>query len=417
MSLGAQGHGVARLHGEAVYLPGALPGEVVRVRFLGRNSEGLSGQVEQILTSSPARVAPPCPHFGVCGGCALQHLNVADYHTWKRELAVTALARRGLTDVKVAPLVAIPPGSRRRADLAFFHSAAGIRLGFFERRSHRITDLSRCPILLPSLEALIAPLRSLLAAVTRPGDGGEVGIGASAAGVDMILAAPGRLDLARREALAAFAEEQDLARLSWRHGDSAPVEPVVQRRRPTAEFAGIAVDLPPGVFLQPSTEGEAVLVARVLAAVGNVSPVADLYAGVGSLTFPLAVRAGTLAHAAEGNVDAVQALSAAARRAGLAGVTAQTRDLSLNPLSGAELGRFAAVVFDPPRSGAKSQALALAASGPEVVVGVSCHPPTFARDARILVDGGYHLEDVLPVDQFPWSPHLELVAVFRRVSV
>ncbi|MBF0562712.1 MAG: class I SAM-dependent RNA methyltransferase [Alphaproteobacteria bacterium] len=409
-SVGAQGDGVATFKGGPVYIPYTLPGERIRASLAGQR-----GRLITVIDPSPDRVSPPCPHFGTCGGCAVQHMDATLHGQWKQDLLKAALGRRGIDAAVVAPVEAIPPGQRRRATFAYRHRADGVILGFNARQSDRIIDIAACLLLLPPLTELLSPLRTLLKAVTRPGETGEVTLSATFTGVDLVVTAPGPLDLDRRERLAAFAGVHDLARVSW-CGTTArgTAEPVAERRRPQACFAGVMVDLPPGCFLQPSAQGEAAIIARILAAVGERSPVADLYAGVGSFTFSLAQHGRV--HAVEGAKEATLALRTAAQRAGLDRITALSRDLAAQPLEAAELRQFAAVVFDPPRAGAMAQARALAEGkdGPPLVVAVSCDPATLARDLRLLMNGGYRLKSVTPIDQFPWSPHLEAVAVLVR---
>jgi 23S rRNA (uracil1939-C5)-methyltransferase len=251
----------------------------------------------------------------------------------------------------------------------------------------------------------------LLRAVVEDGHGGDVVITSTETVLDVVIEAEARLDLFDRERLAAFAESADLARLSWRRPGGGLVEPLAHRRQAMVRFAGIDVALPPGSFLQPSPEGERALASLVFDAVGAATPVADLFAGCGSFTFPLAQKA--FVHAVEGEAAAAAALKSAAEHNG-ARVTVECRDLAHRPLLADELKRFQAVVFDPPRVGASAQAEQLAASGPPLVVAVSCNPATLARDAKTLANGGYHLTRATPVDQFPWSAHLEAVAVFER---
>ncbi len=426
-TLGARGDGVGRLDGRPVFVAGVLPGERARVQVTGERDGALRGEAIELLSESPSRVAPPCPHFGLCGGCALQHLDEAAYRDWKRGLVVEALARRGLTGAEVGslvgPLVSVPPGTRRRATLAAYRGRDGrVHLGFHETRGHAVVDLTACLILHPRLFALLAPLRGLLG--TLLAGGGRAGARAGAAltltetGVDLLLTSLDSPDLEAREAMAAFAEARDLARLSWSAGEGKGAEPVALRRAPRVRFSGVAVTPPPGGFLQPTAEGEAALVDAVLRGLPKgAERFADLYAGCGTFTFALASRGRV--HAVEGDSAALEALSAAARAAGLdAGiggrVEAEVRDLARQPLMAAELGRLDALVFDPPRAGARAQAEQIAASRLPAVVAVSCNPHTFARDARLLVDGGFELLEVTPIDQFAWTGHLELVAIFRR---
>ena len=404
--LGSEGVGVARLDGRPVLVPGSLPGERVRARVAGGTAELLD-----LLQPSADRIEPACRHFGTCGGCALQHLAWQSYLDFKRELVVEALRRQGLGDVPVAAVAASPPGSRRRATLEAKRAGKTVILGFHGRASHLIVDLGECPVLLPGLADLLPSLRDLLAGLLAPGAGATVQLSSGPGGIDLGLLLPAAPDLGQLETLARFAEARDLARLWWRTGDMAPV-PAAQRRPLGLRFGAVAVEPPAGGFLQATDAGEAALVGEVVAALAGAERVLDLFAGCG--TFGLALGPRAALHAIEGDAAALAALAAAARRAGLGFVTTERRDLDARPLLAAELKRFDAVLFDPPRAGAKAQVEHLAQSAVPVVVGVSCNPATFARDARILADGGYRLERVLPVDQFVWSPHVELVGYFRR---
>jgi 23S rRNA (uracil1939-C5)-methyltransferase len=411
--LGGRGDGVTSFEGRPVFLPGVLPGERLLARLVSPKSGGFRGEVVEVLETSPERVEPPCPHFGPCGGCALQMLEEGAYRRWKAGLAPAALSKRALEAGKVAPLESMPAKSRRRAALAAQRLQQGVVLGFHEQLSHRIVDLEDCLILRPALFALLPALRLLLAQVLPTRGKADLHLLDCENGVDLLIATEGEPSLAAREALAAFAEEQDLARLSWRDGASE-VELIAQRRHPLVTLGEVAVEPQPGAFLQATREGEAAL-AR---AVADFLPpegkrFLDLYAGLGSFTFPLAAKGAV--HAVEGEGAAVKALQAAANRAGLGGrVTSEERDLARSPLQGAELADYDAIVLDPPRTGAKEQCERLAESSARRIVMLSCNPNSFARDARILVDGGFRLDELRPIDQFLWTAHLELAACFSR---
>lgn len=418
-SLGGRGDGVAEVDGRPVFVPFALPGERLRVRLVGEHAAGLRAEPIELIDPSPERVEPPCLHFGPCGGCALQHMAEDAYVRWKQDLAGQALGRQGLSGNVVAEMVRVPERSRRRATLAARRRGSGLALGFHGRASHAVEDVESCRILSPGLMALLPPLRAALPSVLEERETADVMLLDSESGADVLIVSARPPGLQAREALAAFARDCGIARVSWapaargRGGFGEP-EPVAARAAPTVTFAGVAVEPPPGGFLQPTVEGEAALTEAVVGWLSDAEgPVADLYAGCGTFTFAMARR--RRVHAVEGNEASLAALARAARRHDLAGrVSAEARDLARQPLEPEELADSAAVVFDPPRTGAKPQAGMLARSAVPVVIAVSCNPATFARDARILVDGGYRLEAVRPVDQFPWSPHLELAALFRR---
>ena len=410
--IGGRGDGIAEHQGRPVYVPFTVAGDTVRARLEGRRGDGDTASLLEIVAPGPNRRAPSCAHFGDCGGCALQHLDEDTYRDWKRQRVQTALARHGLGDVPVAPAVSTPPANRRRATLAARQTAAGLVLGFHERRRHRIVDVRECPVLRPELAGLVPALRDVLDRILGPGDSVDVMLAALDGGIDVTIVAKSDPDLAARECLAAFAEEADLARIAWQSGKALP-EPVAQRRPSMTSFAGVSVAVPSGAFLQASAAGEATLTRLVMAAVGDAARVVDLFAGLGTFTFPMAKR--TRVHAVDSDGDALNALGAAARRGRPAGqIAVERRNLNRDPLSADQLGRFDAAVFDPPRAGAAAQAAELARSPVPAVVGVSCNPASFARDAAVLVGGGYRLEGVTPVDQFLWSEHVELVGVFRR---
>src|SRR5690348_8857958 len=407
-SVGVRGDGVAHDDGKPVYVPFSAPGDRVRVRLSNDKGER-RGEIVEILAAG-GRAKPICAHFGACGGCALQHLTDEAYTAAKLGWLRGALAQHGFADVEIAPLRRLAPGTRRRARLALARST-GVVAGFHGRMSHAIVDMRECHVLHPALFALVEPLRRLAAVLLPKKGAAAASLTLGDAGVDVLLELPKVPGLDALEALARFAAAHDLARLSWQAGKV--LAPVAQRRPVRAVFAGVAVDLPSDAFLQASVEADAVLGALVLDAVGTLRRVADFYSGVGTFTFALASRAPV--HAVEGDAEAAKALGHAAARANLGGrVTVERRDLARRPVSGEDLARFDAVVFDPPRTGAAAQSRELAASPVPRVVAVSCNPATFARDARILVDGGYTLAHVTPVDSFIWSPHLELVARFER---
>jgi 23S rRNA (uracil1939-C5)-methyltransferase len=403
--LGARGDGIADTPAGAVYVPYTLPGETVEVDAWPGHPD--RRHLIKVDAASPERIAPICPHFGICGGCALQHLATARYRDWKRALVTQALAQAGL-DAPVDDLIDAHGEGRRRA---VFHARRGARdvleVGFAALRAHHVVAIDRCPILAPGLDGAIESawaIAEVLAGERKPLD---IQVTASNAGLDIDVRGSGPLTAARMGELARVAERRRLARLT-RHS-----EIVAQREAPTVKVGRANVVLPPGAFLQATAAGEAALARLVDADCGGAKTVADLFAGIGPFVLRLAERARVTA--ADNDADAVAALArAAAGTQGLKPIEAIERDLFRRPFAPAELKRFDAVVFDPPRQGAEAQARMLAASAVPTVVAVSCNPATFARDARILVDGGYRLMRVTPVDQFLYSAHVELVARFQR---
>ncbi|MEA1677726.1 class I SAM-dependent RNA methyltransferase [Nitrospirillum sp. BR 11163] len=417
-SVGALGDGVAHWQepygpNHRLFVPQTLVGDRLMVRFAQQRGVGWLVEPVSLLAEGPGRAEPACGHFGTCGGCTLQHMDADTYGAWKVEQLRHALSRAGVTDPPMAPLVRTPPHARRRAVLAAARRGRRLWLGFNERASHRLVDIEECTVLAPRLMALVAPLRALLLELLPDEHTLDVALTLLDDGPDVLLVGLPQPDLNALEKLGAFAEAHDLTRLTWSKRPGAPVEPIALRRTGVVRFGPVAVSPAPGSFLQASAEGEAALVAEALAGAKGAARVADLFAGSGTLTFPLSTLAPV--HAVEGDGVAITALEAAARAAGGGHpVTVERRDLFKEPLSPAELSAYQAVVFDPPRAGAASQAAALAASSVPVVVAVSCNPVSFARDAALLLGGGYVLDRLVPVDQFLWSPHLEVAARFRR---
>lgn len=412
VAIGAQGDGIAEHDGKRVFVPYTVPGDRVRAKLTGSGR----ATVLEWLATGPQRQEPPCPHFGPgkCGGCALQHLADDAYAAWKIERAREALGRAGFPDAPLAPLARTPPRARRRAEFAATVTRQGVAVGFHARASHDIVAISPCPVLVPALEALLPRLREFLAdAIAAPATF-DILATAADSGIELVFTANLEPDRALRERLAGFADAADLARMAWRRDKQRAADVVVQRRPVRVTFGAIAVDLPPGAFLQASQAGERAIQDAVAAAALGAKRIADLYAGCGSIALALAGPQRRL-HAVDGDRDMIAALEAAARRAGLGPqVRSEMRDLVRRPLTADELAAFDAVVFDPPREGAAAQAAALAASKVPVIAAVSCDPATFARDARLLAGGGYRLVKLTPVDQFLWSPHLEVVGEFRR---
>ncbi|TDH58651.1 class I SAM-dependent RNA methyltransferase [Dankookia rubra] len=414
-ALGAGGDGIARQGGKAVFLPGTLPGEQVRARLLGKRGDALLAEAEAVLAPSPDRVAPPCPHFATCGGCVVQHLADAPYAAWKRARLVEALSRAGFPGAPVGPLERTPPMTRRRADLALRRGPGGaVLVGFHGRGSDAVTDLSTCLVLDPRIVALFEPLRGLLRRLAALKREGSAVVNLLETGPDLLLRTDGVLDAPARSLLAAFATEHGIPRIAWAQNNGLP-ETAAQQGPVSLRLVGVPVAPPPGAFLQASPAGEAAIVAAVLAGLPAKLPpraaIADLFAGLGTLSFPLATRARVTAF--EGVTESVAALSAAAGKAG-AKVQAVRRDLDRQPLIAKELQAYAAVVLDPPFSGAAAQVPLLARSSVPRIIYVSCNPAALARDAQVLAQGGYKVLAAAPVDQFLWSPHLESVVVFAR---
>ncbi len=394
--LGHQGDGIAD---GPVYAPRTLPGEVV--------SGTLHGQVLtdiRVETPSDQRVKAPCRHYKACGGCQLQHASDAFVADWKGAVVRDALAAQGL-DAPMRPIHTSPEGSRRRATIAVRRTKKGTLAGFHGRASDTITEIPECHLLDPALIAAI-PVAEALALLGGSRKGVlAVTLTLSEGGLDVAVKGGKPLDGPLELALAQETEKHGLARLSW------DGEVIAMRQAPSQRFGPAAVTPPPGAFLQATKDGEKALTQAVLEATQGAKRVADLFAGSGTFSLPLAQMAEV--HAVEGEAEMTQALDQGWRRAtGLKRITVEARDLFRRPLMPDELKPFDAVVLDPPRAGAEAQVAELAQARPAVIAYVSCNPVTFARDAKALVDAGYTLEWVQVVDQFRWSSHTELAARF-----
>lgn len=408
-ALGGEGDGVVRVpDGEVLHVAGALPGESVRLRA------GPDGPVlDTVLEASPLRRDPPCSHFGACGGCALQHWDADAALAWKVERLRATLAMERL-ETEILPVVRTAPGGRRRAAL---HARRGTsrreaRIGFKARRSWSLVDIDSCAVLNPAIARALPALRRLAAPLLEhPRSAPALHVTLSDDGLDIdvtgVEARSGGLSADARQAVAELAAAAGLARVTLAG------EVLFQQRQPTLGIGRARVALPAGAFLQADPAAEAAMVGEAQEAVAGARRIADLFCGLGAFTFPLAEVAPVLA--IDGSGPAVQALAAAIASAPrLHGITTEARDLFRRPLLAAEMKRIDTVVFDPPRAGAQAQCTEIALSGAGRVVGISCNPATFARDARRLVDAGFRLDRIRPVDQFLWSPHLELVAIFSR---
>ena len=403
--VGHRGEGVAYADGEAVYVPYTLGGETVEVApTAGHPDRRRLLAVEQ---ASPERIVPFCPHFGVCGGCAIQHWEIERYRAWKHQLVVETLKQAKLA-CEVSPLIDAHGLGRRRITL---HARMGVhdvlKVGFTAVNSHDVIPVDRCPILDPGLNGALEAAWALAEPLISAAKPLDIQITATDSGLDVDVRGSGPLASAMITALSRICEQHRLARLT-RHG-----ELVLMRSPPVVSIGTAQVTLPPGSFLQATVAGEETLAALVAEACGRAKNIADLFCGVGPFALRLAAKARIAAF--DSDAGAVAALQkAATATSGLKPIKAETRDLFRRPLVAQELRDFDAVVFDPPRQGAQAQALQLAASKIGTVIAVSCNIATFARDARILVDGGFRLEKVTPVDQFRYTPHVELVARLTR---
>lgn len=398
--VGHRGDGVS-IDRPPLYVPFTLPGEIVEAERHDGKCRLL--QIEQ---PSAERIDPFCSHFTRCGGCAIQHWQETPYRAWKHQIVVDTL-QQAMIDCPVDPLVDAHGSGRRRVTLHARYKDGNMQVGFAEAASHAIVAIAACPILDPALSGALDAARAiaeLLKPMAKPLD---IQITAADNGLDIDVRGSGPISTAMIAKLSAFAAEHKLARLT-RHG-----ELVLMRTPPVVTMDTARVTLPPGSFLQATTAGEEALAALVLQHCKGAKTIADLFCGIGPFALRLAAKAKV--QALDSDAKAIASLQQAIKDTkGLKPVKADARDLFRRPLVAQELRDIDAVVFDPPRAGAQAQSERLAASKVPLVVAVSCNVQTFARDAKILIAGGYRLHGVTPVDQFRHTPHIELVARFTR---
>ncbi|MBB3443181.1 class I SAM-dependent RNA methyltransferase [Rhizobium sp. BK379] len=406
--LGAQGDGIAASQDGPVYVPFTLPGETVAIARVKNQ-----GTVMSIASASADRQEPPCRHFGpdgingTCGGCTLQHMADAPYRAFKRQLVVDALKSKGLTP-EVGEIVAAHPGERRRVVFAARKTEKDMLIGFNQAESHHIVAIEECPISSAGIISRLPAIRAVGAAIATNAEAFRIAVLETLSGLDLAVEGVKKLsDQQRRKAIEVVLGLRGIARVSL------DGEILIEPAKPIVEFGGVQVSPPAGGFTQATKPAEEAMAKLVLAHVGKAKRIADLFAGAGTFSLQLA-RLGRV-HAVEGDAKAIAALDHAARNTqGLKPVTVEKRDLFRRPLMTAELKVYDAVVFDPPRAGAEFQCKELARSAVKKIAAVSCNPLTLARDLAILVEGGYRITSVTPIDQFLWTSHVEVVATLEK---
>ncbi|MBN9254269.1 MULTISPECIES: class I SAM-dependent RNA methyltransferase [unclassified Mesorhizobium] len=399
--LGSQGDGIAAVDGSEVFIPFTLPGETVTA---ARQKD--RGTLMSVLEASPLRVDPECRHFTECGGCALQHYEAEAYRHWKRDKVVHALKGKGIA-CEVEALVPCAPHSRRRVVFSARRTETGMLLGFVRALSSEIIPVEECPISLPPVIAALNRLRALAGLVCATPKPFHMMVTVTASGLDIAVQDAGKLGENQRRIASNFVLAEGFARLA------VDGEIIIEPKKPVVQFGSVAVAVPSGAFLQATEAAEQTMADLVGKHLSRAKKVADLFSGCGSFALRLAAKSEV--HAVEADAPALAALDHAFRFAGgLKRVTSERRDLFRRPLTFKELNAFDGLVFDPPRAGAEDQSKQIARSDVPFVAAVSCNPVTLARDLRILLDGGYALKSVTPIDQFLWSSHVEAVALLEK---
>lgn len=415
-SIGPKGDGIASIDDRVVYIARASVGDQVMVDIRESSDGILRGKILEVISQGTDRILPPCVYYDTCGGCQVQHISEDSYKDWKTASIKSALERAQIEPEVWGEPVFIPNATRRRATLAAFKESKDVTLGFHQSRSHDVQPIEECLLLTPSLNNIVANLKPWLARFLKEQTPTDILIQDIDKTVEMIVIGPlsrsGEPDTFQRKIIAEMCEELGIARVGWQAKDFAPIEPVISIVPVTKKYGDMIVDISMGSFLQPSMEGEAALVSLVMEGMPKKSKlkIADLFSGCGTFTGP-ALKFG-MVHAVEENPSAITALLTGTKR--VQGLTVEKRDLAAEPLVTRELRNYDVVIFDPPRAGAKEQCEKLAKSTVKTVIAISCNPVTFARDAKILIDGGYQFKKLTGVDQFIWSTHTEVVGIFKR---
>jgi 23S rRNA (uracil1939-C5)-methyltransferase len=408
--LGAQGDGVAH-HGNAtVFVAGALKGERVLVDLVDNKNVVKRAKLLKVLIPSSQRTQPPCAHFPQCGGCRFQHMNDSAYSTFKIDQLYQTLAQAKINIPAFQPAVVSASQTRRRARVAVSHTKTGLQIGFNEWRGHNIIDIDDCTVLKPDIIAMIDKLRQFLPIWLPLEATCDIQLTSLQEGIDIVVIGGPRLEMKERQNLADLAERLGVAHLSWRKWDRSPIEPIAHRTPLTVKFGKTRLPFPPGSFLQATQAGEEALINFVRDVETPNMRILDLFCGLG--TFGLSMENPKMVHFADLDGLATETLESVAKANSRYQVS--MRNLAVDPFSTGECNDFDLALFDPPRGGAKAQAKQLAKSEVPHIVAISCDPQSFASDAKELVESGYRIEKLLPVDQFLWSPHLELAAYFRK---
>ena len=421
--IGAMADGTGMHEGTPVFVPFTCPGDRIKADVRRKTKDGTHAQMLSLITPSPDRQAPPCEHFGTCGGCSLQHINETRYRAFKQGMLESFVMGIGVGRSVVAPMVEIKAHSRRRAEFKLEARNDTIRIGFFMRGSHRLIDLNACPISDPQLMEALPALRECLSGLTKPGRLTSISLTALENGLDATIKTSSAIGTKDKNKLAAFAESSPIIRLNIQTQPkresrkvAVPEDPIClyDEGNATIAFAGVEVALPSGAFLQATEKSQNAITDLVSEHLHGCDVIADLYSGCGTYSFAL-IKQALRVSAYEGADEMAAAMNNACVANDMDDkISTTVRDLFTDPLSVEELNHFDGLVINPPRNGALPQVQAIGESTVKKVVMVSCDPATFKRDAKCLIDAGYTLTLAVPIDQFYWSRHLELVAVFEK---
>lgn len=410
--IGSAGDGIARKDGTTYYVPFALPGEKVAVSEKQKRGQGVETELLEVLETSPSRKKPVCRHFGTCGGCRLQHLDDDSIADWKAEQIRRLMERSGFPSLQFNPTLSSPKNSRRRVEFSAQKRKKGAMIGYQARRTNQIFDVGECPLLVPALADLVKPLRALLSELLPRNTKARLTLTDTVNGIDLLITSNFELELEQRELLSAFAMKENLCRVHWYDDKSDYLEQVLEARPTVIDVHNYTIPFPPFGFLQATDHGQQTLVKLACEEIEKGQRIIDLFSGFGTFSLPASTIANEI-HAFDSDERMIDALQRGANKAML-NVKAKRQDLFRQPITTEELAKFDTIIIDPPRAGAKAQVEEISYSNVKKVVFISCNPTSFARDAEILADGGYQIGPITPVDQFNWSPHVELFTTFTK---
>jgi len=401
-SLGHQGDGVVQAHGGRTFVPFTLAGERVEVARSSGHRKLVS-----VIEASEDRIEPVCKHFGSCGGCQVQHLANKPYLAWKKQLVVDALSSANIV-TPVEPVLYFPDDQRRRVVFSAIHTSTDVQLGFIQKSTHNVIAVSECPVITRPISSKLDVIKKVIRPILPAKGITSIYVLQCNNGLDIHVEAQGKLAEKARQSAVRIALDANIARLSF--GD----EVLIETKRPKLTMGTAEVCVPPGLFVQAVSSAERAMAELVCNHLSSCKQVADLYCGAGTFALRLAQNSQVLA--CENNHAAIDALDEAWRGTGgkLKLIRTQKRDLHVRPVMAEELKKTQGVVFDPPRAGAQAQTKQLALSKVKKIAAVSCNPASLAQDLGVLINNGFKIKGVHPIDQFVYTPHIEVIVLLER---
>lgn len=410
-SLGFMADGIGDYNGQSIFVPYSLPSDKLKVSIESVAKDGYRAKIVEITEPSKDRQEAACSHFGKCGGCSLQHLKPEIYNNFKRSALTNITENFGLSDKLVSEVIEVGEHSRRRVEFKVAVDKGNVQIGFFAPKSYDVIDIKECIVTEKSIVAILPALRALIAGLKKPGNIKAINITALDDGLDVVICGKKKIET-DSSAISRFAQANNVVRLGLQSDEA--IQTIYEAKPAYVKFNGIDVVLPNGAFLQATTNGQDAIIDIIISNIGSANNVADLYCGCGTYSFAIKDKVNRIA-GYEGSEDMVLAMHNAINRNNLQGrISANVRDLAINPLDKNELDNFDTVIINPPRTGASAQTRKIAKSDIKKVIMVSCKPATFKIDAKYLLDAGYKITSINPIDQFCYSNHLELVAVFEK---